>query len=126
MSFNMACLSRAAMFIALMQVMGCGELSSFPGLGEFPMLSGQEEDVVVGLNIMSVTPSAGGVMKVSKSTLNIPPGAVHSTYECSFKITKKKPPEGLKNTLKRVYEFGPDGEQFAVPVSLVVPFDDTD
>jgi hypothetical protein len=70
-----------------------------------------------------VTPTLGGIVRLSSSSLTILPGAVNASVIVTWELRVVTPP-GLEGALKRVYEFGPDGTQFNTPAVLRVSFSD--
>ncbi|MEK9136254.1 MAG: hypothetical protein AAB393_03960 [Bacteroidota bacterium] len=68
-----------------------------------------------------VTPTLGGIVRLSSSSLTILPGAVNTSVLVTWELRVVTPP-GLEGALKRVYEFGPDGTQFNIPAILRVSF----
>lgn len=118
----------AALLFGVLPLMGCHENSSgtdsITGLQTGPSLE-KDGDDLIGMDVKNIS-RLGGTMLVSKTTLVVPPRAVYRTYQCTFKLYAKMPPDGLRNALKRVYDFGPEGLEFERPSTLTVPFDDTD
>jgi hypothetical protein len=69
-----------------------------------------------------VTPS-GATLNLLNSSLVVPPGAVNATTDLTFTIMASMP-QDLPNALGRIFEFGPDGTVFQVPITLSLAFSD--
>ena len=74
-------------------------------------------------NVIALVPPTGGTLNLLTSRLVIPNGALDSTRTISFRITNASP-QGLPGSTNRVFDFGPDGTAFQVPVTLYVSFQD--
>jgi hypothetical protein len=74
-------------------------------------------------HVVGLIPPSGGTLNLLTSRLEVPPGAVNSTVPVSFRITSTTP-VGLPGSTNRVFDFGPDGTVFQVPITLYVSFRD--
>ncbi|HEX9657981.1 MAG TPA: hypothetical protein VGB89_13830 [Bacteroidota bacterium] len=67
--------------------------------------------------------SLGGTINLLGASLVIPAGALLDTTMITFDLTETMP-IGLPGATRRVYDFGPEGSIFQVPITFYVPFDD--
>ncbi|MGH2411457.1 MAG: hypothetical protein ACRDGS_13995, partial [Chloroflexota bacterium] len=70
-----------------------------------------------GATIMTPTGAQGGTVTLEGTTLTIPAGALSSSEPITVTSTKDSPPAGVRN-LSPIYQFGPAGLTFAVPVTV--------
>ncbi len=118
----------AALLFGILPLMGCHENSpvtdSVTGLQTGTSME-KDGGNLIGVDVKDIS-QLGGTMKVSQTILVVPARAVDWTYKCTFRLYAMLPPAGLASALKRVYDFGPEGTEFALPAILTVPFSDTD
>jgi hypothetical protein len=75
---------------------------------------------------MMITASGGGTLSSGGGTLLIPGGALSADKTLTLTVRAPAADEpGKANIVGDVYEFGPDGTTFAVPVQLTLPLTST-
>jgi hypothetical protein len=70
-----------------------------------------------------ITASEGGTVEVDGAKLDIPAGALSEDTEITVQEISKAGLPDAANIASTVYELGPDGTQFATPVTLSFAFD---
>jgi hypothetical protein len=81
-------------------------------------VSGREEKFVGEEKSVMVKAAEGGELSVGVAALTIPKGALSEDTEISVKVESRKGRPDEDNVLMEVYDFGPDGQKFNMPVTL--------
>jgi hypothetical protein len=71
---------------------------------------------------MMVTSEEGGTLILEGTTLEVPPGALPADTEITIESTTAAPPSSFGSWSSPVYQFGPDGLVFQVPVQVTLTF----
>lgn len=78
------------------------------------------KDTLLGEDSKLITPIDGGTLQIRSSKLTVPPGALALPTTIIFRILTIDPPKGIRNALKRVITFSPDGLVFLRPCTLEI------
>src|SRR4051812_33917478 len=93
-----------------------------PG-GGAPAFDGAETDgTAATMASVMISASAGGTLSSGGASLAVPPGGLSA--DKLLTLTVRAPGAGdpnLADIVGNIYEFGPDGTTFAVPVALTLP-----
>ena len=93
-----------------------------PGVDAPASDGGQPDGSAATMASVMITASAGGTLSSGGASLAVPPGGL--TADKLLTLTVRAPAAGnpnLADIVGNIYEFGPDGTTFAVPVALTLP-----
>ena len=72
--------------------------------------------------MMMITAKSGGTLSAGGGSLVVPGGVLTSDLALTLSVRAPSASDpGLANLIGNIYEFGPDGTTFAVPVTLTLP-----
>lgn len=96
-------------------------VSDAAAMDSVPALDGAGDGGTTTSNML-ITAAAGGTFTVGQASLSVPKGAIETDVTISVAVRSAQASDpGFAQLGSAIYDFGPDGTQFKVPVALTLP-----
>jgi hypothetical protein len=71
----------------------------------------------------AITAAKGGTVRTGGARIEIPAGALDENTKITIEVLEREGLPELERVASKVFDFGPDGTEFAQPVTLAIDFD---